>query len=259
MSILPLKRQVVNRLVPFWATSLQLEWFSGNTEREKFEVVLQTTFVAFLGLWGSYFVSFVVGSPLATISGAFFSMNGLLRPIFLAYQRAVKVRGYDPEVPHIAGLFSGEVLSCETETRDAPVRVFEPSDRLVGSPLPPLKAPPPRRFESILRIQDESGRRLVVRAPRTKAHARVEPGMRVEVVIFAEGIENFDQVIGATDAYIPEAAVWFGSYPYLDRNEFKSFLAAQDRRAKARSSDSRRKKKKTRLKTLKVEDGDEGA
>lgn len=107
--------------------------------------------VAFLGLWASYFVSFIVGSPLATIIGTVrcrfppytrtaahipphwtpgcrhgaeratcadcrdvlrlpapqgFAFNSLLRPYLLAYQRAVKVRGYDPEVPHIAGLFS---------------------------------------------------------------------------------------------------------------------------------------------------------
>jgi len=234
MKILPVKREVLDRLVPFWVTPMQLEWLGGSTDREKFEVVLQNTFVAFLGLWGSYFISFVVGSPLATVCGAAFAMNGLFRPIVLAYQRAIKVRGYDPDVPHIAGLFSGEVVSCEAEVDNMRPSVLKLNDVSPGSPLPLLESSAPI-VETTLAMQDEEGRRLVVRAPQTKAHKRVQPGMRVEVIIFAEGLDDFEEVSGATDAYIPEAGVWFGSYPYLDRNEFKSFLAARDRRTRRRS------------------------
>jgi hypothetical protein len=65
----PLKKEAVDRLVPFVATPEQLAWFSGKDGNENYEQFLETTMIAFVGLWASYFASFFLGSAFSILSG----------------------------------------------------------------------------------------------------------------------------------------------------------------------------------------------
>ena len=110
----PLQKEAVDRLVPYVATPEQLAWFGGKTESENYEQFLETSMIAFVGLWAAYFASFFMGSGFAVLAGTGFAANGLFRPYLAAYMKSSSIRGSIDDGDYTgmgnkAALFSGVV------------------------------------------------------------------------------------------------------------------------------------------------------
>ena len=63
-------------------------------------------------------------------------------------------------------------------------------------------------------------------------------GSPCSAIVFSPLGSDFSSIVGATDVYVPSFDAWVGTYPYLDRSEFRLFLSKREER--------RRRKKKTR-------------
>jgi hypothetical protein len=86
-----------------------------------YEQFIESSMIAFVGLYASYFASFMVGSGLSTIAGTLFITNGLLRPYLAAYTRSRALRGgateEGPSMAISAALFTGRVANCSLKRR----------------------------------------------------------------------------------------------------------------------------------------------
>ena len=78
--------------------------------------------------------------------------------------------------------------------------------------------------------EDEDGRELRTTAPFEPLHAGVRRGMACEAVVFSA--DGFETLFSTSEVFVPGADAWLGPYPYLDRSEFRRFLAARKRRKK---------------------------
>ena len=278
----PLSKTAVDKLVPFIATPEQLAWYRGRDTAEMFEQALESTMVAFVGAWGSYFASFFIGAPLAVVTGTAFCANGLIRPYLAAFQRSVAIRGVDGTAGSTgtaassveAALFSGVVASCVLlDDRGRPIsgrkKGRRRSDSNVADAISPshLDAGMDRgehrggarngmksfggeeqergcaswggyeeegRWLGVA-LADEYGRQLSLEAvPLSDKVRGLTPGQRCETVLFAPTKSDFAEVRGTTDVYVPAIDVWLGPYPYLDRAEFRGFLAFLERESGSR-------------------------
>jgi hypothetical protein len=68
-------------------TGEQFSTYWGRTSRERVNAIFESCAVTFLGLFAAYFLSFVIGSSLATIFGMVAACWSLLGPQWKAYQR----------------------------------------------------------------------------------------------------------------------------------------------------------------------------
>ena len=247
----PLSKQAVDKLVPYVATPEQLAWYSGRDATEVYEQALETTMVAFIGAWGSYFASFFIGSPLAVVTGTAFAANGLIKPFVSAYQRAVAVRGdeeMDPMSPvveemvrtqNVAALFAGTVESCVlVDRRGSPIRrVARRAGKRNGGDLRydeeddgSVWAGPREGRENegqrlLVTVVDEAARRLSLEAVPFEDQLRnLAPGQLCQTIVFSPVESGFQELYSTTDVYVEAVDAWIGPYPYLDRSEFKHFL-----------------------------------
>ena len=168
----------------------------------------------------------MVGGPLATIAGTGFAFNGLLRPYIGTYFESVRLRaagkGGEGTGGTSAALFKGEVLEWARE--------YVPRDQLFddyGEPSTPY-------YEIALRVGDEDGRALTVRAPFEERFNDLEPGMLAAAVIFAEAGSEYTKLTGSTEVCVPALDVWVGSYPHLDRSQFRTLLRSIERARRRR-------------------------
>ena len=243
----PLSKQAVDKLVPYVATPEQLAWYSGRDATEMYEQALETTMVAFIGAWGSYFASFFIGSPLAVITGTAFAANGLIKPFVSAYQRAVAVRGdeeMDPTSPVVeemvrtqnaAALFSGTVESCVLlDRRGSPIRrarnrnggdLRYDEEDYEGVWAGPREGRENEGQRLLVTVVDEAARRLSLEAVSFEDQLRdLAPGQLCQTIVFSPVESSFQELYSTTDVYVEAIDAWIGPYPYLDRSEFKNFL-----------------------------------
>lgn len=133
MALVPLAVDELERLISSSGkpTGPQYATYWGRTAKERYGRLVESLTVSFLGVFFSYFLSFVLGGFVATILGCLFFFWGVLSPELKAYQRnweflggrplvdveTVLAEGADPEAAGLyGGLFLGRVAdACVVE------------------------------------------------------------------------------------------------------------------------------------------------
>lgn len=200
--------------------------------------------VSFLGVFGAYFLSFILGDFVALFAAFISAFWVLLSPELKAYQRNWELRGgrdlVDPWLDNEVdwgglredqrGLYGayyfGRVVRVAVvedpdlpESEEYPLEEFDDytmetdeNEKLSGIP-----------WKLRLFVTDATGRELQVHARLSEEYLDIEEGMPVAAVILSTS-RKFQQLAGLTDFCIPDAQCWVGDYPYLDRSGFESSI-----------------------------------
>jgi hypothetical protein len=226
-------------------TAAQYTTYWGRTSSERYARFIKSATVGFLGIFFSYFLSFVLRSFVATILGSLFFFWGILSPEFKAYQRnweflgghqlvdleTVEEEGLDPDRAGLyGGLFLGFIADvCMVETANdldgydleefSDYRMeSDERDRLEGRPY-------------LLRLQlaDKKGRMLQIHCRLSEEYLDLQPGMPATTMLLSIR-PKFDKLAALTDVYVPDEqeGVWIGDYPYLERAELEAMLDEDD-------------------------------
>jgi hypothetical protein len=248
MSLLPLPVAQLNRLIATRVpTAQQYASYWGRSGRERYNRLLESAIVSFVGVTFSYFMSFVLGSLVATIFGTLFLFWGILSPELKAYQRNWEFVGgrtlLDPtsysnnksntkKQGLYGALFIGRIQHICVVEDDQSLDEYDLMDfedynmetdeleKLTGNPY-------------LLRVTccDSTGRSLQVHARMTPDYLNVQVNLPVLAVLLSKS-SKFSTLAALTDVYVPDENVWIGDYPYLDRVE-SQVLVEEDERVMA--------------------------
>lgn len=244
MALIPLPVDELERLlVTGVPTSAQYSTYWGRNSREKYAAMLESAIFTFLGVFMSYFLSFVLGGFVATVLGSLCAMWTLLSPELKAYTRNWEFRGgrqlVDPwvvkefEGPEneqglYGGLFLGRVSDVCVVEEASDVEEYDLSEfqdytmetdeleQLFGNP-----------YSLRVRMKDNEGRKIQVHARMSEEYLDLEPGQAVAGVLLSTS-QKFSRLNALTDFFVPEEECWIGDYPYLDRSELERLLAEDD-------------------------------
>ena len=243
MALIPLPIEGLERLVSTGApTATQYAAYWGRTEQEQYGRILEISVVSFLGIFFSYFLSFVLGGFLATILGSLFVYWAVLSPELKAYQRNWEFFGgralVDPWMTDTSnyldknGLYGALFLGCigdvcvvEDSNANEEFDLSEFGDyRMEDDELERFTGRP-----YLLRIllQDTTDRELQVHARMSEEYLDLVEGMSCAVILLSTSPE-FSELAALTDVFVPEAACWVGDYPYLDRAEMEELFVEDD-------------------------------
>eukprot|EP00521_Asterionellopsis_glacialis_P006618 CAMPEP_0195284840 /NCGR_PEP_ID=MMETSP0707-20130614/2897_1 /TAXON_ID=33640 /ORGANISM="Asterionellopsis glacialis, Strain CCMP134" /LENGTH=355 /DNA_ID=CAMNT_0040344241 /DNA_START=377 /DNA_END=1444 /DNA_ORIENTATION=- len=256
MALIPLPvDELEELLVTGLPTASQYSTYWGRTSREQYSNFFESATVTILGVFCSYFLSFVVGSFPATLLGFVFAFWTILSPELKAFSRNWELRSgrelvdiwsIDPTTPQdkqglYGSLFIGHVQdvsvvedSTTTEEYDLVdfqdyTMEYDEHEQWTGTPY-------------LLRIQiaesttttgddeaggGEEGRQLQLHARMSEEYLDIEAGQPIVGVLLSTS-QTFSKLAAMTDLYIPDAECWVGDYPYLDRFVMEELLAQND-------------------------------
>jgi hypothetical protein len=243
MTLVPLPVEELNQiLVTGVPTAAQYSTYWGRSSREKYGALLEASIVTLLGIFMSYFLSFVLGTFVASILGSLCAMWIILSPELRAYQRNWELRGgrnlVDPwsvpldEPQDKQGLYGAmflgsirdvSVVEEVSATEEYGLEEFQDYtmetddlEKYTGNPY-------------LLRVemQDEKGRDLQIHSRMSEEYIDLQIGQPILGVLLSTS-QSFTSLAALTDFYVPDASCWIGDYPYLDRNEVEKLLAEDD-------------------------------
>ena len=239
-ALVPLSADDVEELISSGKpTGDQYATYVGRTMQEKYNTFFEWTAVAILGVFFSYFLSFVLGGFVATIFGSLFFFWGVLSPEFKAYQRNWEFLGgqevvdFDVDTrrteqrPRLFGaLFLGHIAdicvvgddsSVEYDFRDFADYSMEEDElqQYTGHPY-------------LLRVQctDLNDRALQIHCRLSEDYVHLVPGMPVCTLLLSNDVE-FNELAALTDLYVVDHC-WIGDYPYLNRPALEALLDEDD-------------------------------
>jgi hypothetical protein len=242
MALVPLPvEDLEDLLVVGTPSGLQYAAYWGRTKREQYGRFFESSVVAFIGVFFSYFLSFVLGGFVATIFGALFGFWAVLSPDFKARQRNWEFLGGRPLVdPWMVddrnsireGLYGSLLLgriddACVVEDT-ASLEEFDlvefqdytceddELEQIAGTP-----------YMIRLRFSDDEGRELQIHARLSEDYLCIEPGMPMAGILLSKS-QSFSSLAALTDIYVPDAGCFVGDYPYLNRPEMEALLADDD-------------------------------
>ncbi|MFM7676035.1 MAG: hypothetical protein ACKO5F_10725 [Synechococcus sp.] len=205
--LLPLRPGELQRLIPAVATGPQFAACSGNPRK-----LLQRLLISVIGGVIALLISQSLFSsrfgPVWLVVGFVFLLYMLWGPILEAGQRNASLRRYP-----VAALFEGEVADLYTR------EVVEERREQAGKE-GRLELVENRRTWLCLELEDEEGYLGQVRFPMEKKHQSIRRGMVVRAVVLSER-RDFSRIGAITDAWLPQAKLWVGEYPYLLRPAFE--------------------------------------
>ncbi|MCP9791625.1 hypothetical protein [Vulcanococcus limneticus] len=205
--LIPLKPGELQRLIPAVATGPQFAACTGNPQK-----VLQRVLIAVIGGVITLLISQSQFSsrwgPVWLVTGFVFLLYVLWGPILEAGQKNATLRRYPAGAifeGEVADLFTRERLEGQQETTDRNGRL-----QLVEN----------RRTWLCLELEDEDGYLGQVRFPYDKKHQAIRPGMVVRCLVLSER-KDFSRIGALSDAWLPQAKLWVGEYPFLLRPAFE--------------------------------------
>lgn len=244
-ALIPLTTPEATNLLSINApTGAQYSVYIGRTPRERFGRTIESSIVGFLGVFFSYFLSFVIGTFFSTILGFVFFFWSILSPEFQAYQRNWEFLGGRPLVdledsfakkdPDKAGLYSAlfvghiaDIAVVEDTVSDVEYDIDDFRDYTMnGDELEKLTGQP-----YLLRVlaRDRTGRELQIHTRMSEEYVdgELEAGLPVTAILLSTK-RDFSRLAAITDLYVPDANLWLGDYPYLDREQMESMLVEDD-------------------------------
>jgi len=243
MALVPLPVEDLEDLLDIGVpTGPQKETYWGVTNRERYNRTLESIIVSIVGLFFSYFLSFVVGNFIATVLGSFFALWFLFFPDAKARQRNWEFLGGRPmidpwmedgmEKRNHEGLFGSLLLArvddvCVVEDTAAleeyDILDFQDynknedeREQIAGLP-----------YLLRMRISDDEGRELQIHARLSEEYLGIEPGMPAACILLSTS-RSFSSLAALTDVYIPDEGCYVGDYPYLNRNEVDVMFSEDD-------------------------------
>ena len=238
MALIPLEVDLLDSfLVRGVPTASQYSTYWGRNSRETYSNLLESAIVTFLGVFLSYFLSFVIGGFIATILGFLFATWTLLSPELRAYQRnwellggrqLVDVWSTNSEREGLYGaLFVGvlqdiAVVENASDPREYDFQDF--SDYTMESD--ELEEETGLPYLLRVRLRDSTGRSMQVHSRMSEEYLSLEPGQCVAGILLSTS-PKFSQLSALTDFVVPDASCWIGDYPYLERNTLNAYLAEE--------------------------------
>jgi len=243
MSLVPLPvEELEDLLVVGNPSGLQYAIYWGRTKREQYNRFLESAIVTFLGVFFSYFMSFVVGGFVATMLGGIFAFWGILSPDLKSRQRNYELLAGRPLVdPWIVGdnveedkqglygsLFLGRVEDVCVVEDTGSIEEYDLDEfqdyTMDTDELEQLAGTP---YLIRVRLSDNDDRELQVHARLSEEYLDIEPGMPAVTILLSKS-QSFSNLAALTDVMIPDAECWVGDYPYLNRPEMEALLAEDD-------------------------------
>jgi len=245
MALIPLPADETKELLEVGNPSgLQYSTYAGRTKFEKYEATLESTLLAFTGVFFSYCLSFVLGGFLCTLIGSTFAVLVAFSPDLKARQRNWEfLAGRNIVDPWMveegivadadnAGLYGSILLGriddvCVVESSEATEEYdldefqdYTSGDddlrEMVGSP-----------YLIRIRLSDDEGRELQIHSRLTEDYLGIEQGMPAAGILLSTS-QSFSSLAAMTDIYIPDATCFVGDYPYLNRPEVEELFATDD-------------------------------
>jgi len=246
MALIPLPVEDLEELLVYNNPSgLQYATYWGRTKRETYNRLLESSIVAFIGVFFSYFLSFVVGGFVATLIGSLFAFWAVLSPDFKARQRNWELLGgraiVDPWMVEDgiiadgenAGLYGSLLLGrvedvCVVENNAATVEYDLDEFQDYTSDEDELEEISGFPYLIRMRIGDDEGRELQIHARLIEEYLGIEEGMPAAGILLSTS-QSFSSLSAMSDIYVPDATCFVGDYPYLNRPEVEElFLSDED-------------------------------
>jgi hypothetical protein len=243
MSLVPLPvDKLQNLLVVGTPSGLQYATYWGRTKREQYNRFLESAIVTVLGVFFSYFMSFVVGGFVATLLGGIFAFWAVLSPDLKSRQRNYELLAgrrlvdpwsideYDEENKQglYGSLFLGRVDDVCVVEDTAAEEEYDLDDfddyTMDTDELEQLAGTP---YLIRVRLSDNDDRELQIHARMSEDYLGIRPGMPAVTVLLSKS-QSFSTLAALTDVLIPDVDRWVGDYPYLNRPEMEALLAEDD-------------------------------
>ena len=205
--LLPLKPGELQRLIPAVASGPQFNKCSGSPQQ-----LLQRLLISSVG--GVIPLLIAQGgfgsrwSSIWLVVGLVMLLYVLWGPIVQAGSRNAQLRRYPSAAlfeGEIADLFTRERLEGRQETTDRQGR---------------LEMVENRRTWLCLELEDEDGYLGQLRFPLEKGHKALRRGMTLRCLVLSER-KDFSRIDRISDAWVPQARLWVGEYPFLLRPAFE--------------------------------------
>jgi len=246
MALVPLPAYEIEELLVVGSPSgLQYATYWGQTRRETYNRLLESSLVGFIGVSFSYFLSFVVGGFIATMIGTLFAFWAVLSPDFKARQRNWEFLGgrqlADPWIfdndnenydRNNAGLYGSMLLGriddvCVVENNGS-IEEYELNEfQNYNSDYDELEEITGSPYLIRIKINDDENRELQIHARLKEEYLGIEIGMPVAGILLSTS-DSFEYLSAMTDIYIPDSACFVGDYPYLNRPGMESLLESDD-------------------------------
>jgi hypothetical protein len=206
--LIPVSPAEFNRLIPPVATGPQFNACS-NDPRKLLQRVLISVIGGVLTLLVSQTLAFNSRfSSLWLVAGVILVLYILWGPILEASRRNAALRRYPA-----AAIFEGRV--ADLFTREVVEERHEQADRSGR-----LELVENRRTWLCLELAEEDGYLGQVRFQFEKKHQLIRRGMLIRCLVLSER-RDFSRIGALSDAWLPQAKLWVGEYPYLLRPAFE--------------------------------------
>ena len=245
MALVPLPVEDVEELLVVGSPSgLQYATYWGRTKRETYNRFLESSIVAFIGVFFSYFLSFVLGGFVATMFGSLFAFWAVLSPDFKARQRNWEFLGgraiVDPwmveegivvDVDN-AGLYCSLLLGriddvCVVENNAATEEYDIDEFQVYKSDEDELEEISGLPYLIRIRVSDDEGRELQIHSRLSEEYLGIEQGMPVAGILLSTS-QTFSSLSAMSDIYVPDASCFVGDYPYLNRPGMEELFSSDD-------------------------------
>jgi hypothetical protein len=262
MALVPLPVNDIEELLVVGSPSgLQYATYWGQTKRETYNRLLESSIIGFIGIFFSYFLSFVIGGFIATMVGSLFAFWAILSPDFKARQRNWELLGgrqlVDPwmfddndndnsndnffdnfrddnnrDERDNAGLYGSILLGriddvCVVEDNSSieeyNINEFQDykNDRDVLEEITGIP------YLIRIKINDDENRELQIHSRLKEEYLNIKIGMPIAGILLSTS-DTFESLSAMSDIYVPDAECFVGDYPYLNRPGIESLFESDD-------------------------------
>ncbi len=203
--LVPLTREKLEQLLPLIATADQYAYYWGQ-----WQDLLNRLLISVVAVVVILILSFVVGEGAQAVVLLLWVIAGLYwlwSPVYQASLRNSAIRRFK-----YGGFWQGKILDVylteeligeeETVNKRGELVIIENRERWIN-----------------LVVGDETGFELEVQAPLRRIHKAIAPGQIAELLVLSNR-SDLGRIEKITDTYIPSQNLWFGQYPYLQKDVF---------------------------------------
>jgi hypothetical protein len=211
MTLHPIGKRELRSLIPLRPRKVQLLNWLGQSSLQRQGRVAEEAGLGLLWLWFAFFLSrtAVLGRIVAPLFTFLLLIRWGVAPWLTAFRTNMDLRMGGGR-KRIAALYSGRVQRC-------------------GEMVAPARCLHHIHFRMV--VTDDEDRELTFEVPMLPAYRRVGAGMRCMAVVLAdEQDQQFEEVIGVTEVYVPSADVSVGAYPFLEERRLQDLINRHLRR-----------------------------
>ena len=205
--LIPIKQNQITKLIPTVGTGSQFKYALGDPRK-----VLQRLIISSIGgiLNLLLFISQSASQTenLWLILCVVFFLYIIWGPILESSRinsRYKKSKFFSLFDGYISDIYKTEKIECSREQSNRQGR---------------LELIEKKRTWLVIELEDEDGYLDKISFPLENKHSQIRIGSNIRCLV-SSNYRNFDREIFLTDAWLPDANIWIGEYPYLLRPAFK--------------------------------------